>query len=364
MRLCRLWRVTTGLCAGGLVTLAGCGTPGAPLPPTLNLPRPVADLSAERHGNTVALHWTTPAKTTDKLPLRGDIRMTLCRKADATQCTPIPGTTETPGSAATYEDLLPAALTTGAARLLEYHLIAANNHDRSAGDSNTVLVVGGEGPQGVTALTAAVIERGVLLHWHREEQPAQPVMYVLRRELVVNGAPGETGKNTSPKMQRLTLTANGGSDPGLALDETARAGDTYRYTVERVERVEIAGASYDLGGFLSDPVTVEVRDTFPPRVPSGLAAVGTAATGGVPAAIDLSWSANTENDLAGYFVYRRDVTAGQATAARLNANAAPAPAFHDAGVTVGHRYAYSVSAVDRTGNESARSGETEETAPQ
>lgn len=351
-----------GLCAGGMVMLAGCGTPGAPLPPTLNLPRPVADLSAERHGNTVALHWTTPAKTTDKLPLRGDIRMTLCRKADATQCTPIPGTTETPGSAATYEDLLPAALTTGAPRLLEYHLIAANNHDRSAGESNAVLVVGGEVPQGVTALTAAVIERGVLLHWHREEQPAHPVMYVLQRELIVNGAPGQVGENAAPKIQRLTLTANGRSDPGLALDETARAGNTYRYTVERVERVEIAGASYDVGGFLSDPVTVEVRDTFPPQVPSGLAAIGTTEGEGAPSAIDLSWSANTESDLAGYFIYRRDVTASQGSAARLNA--ALAAAFHDAAVTAGHRYAYSVSAVDRTGNESARSTETEETAPQ
>jgi hypothetical protein len=30
----------------------------------LNLPRPVEDLGAERHGNTVSLHWTTPAQTT------------------------------------------------------------------------------------------------------------------------------------------------------------------------------------------------------------------------------------------------------------------------------------------------------------
>jgi hypothetical protein len=105
-------------------------------------------------------------------------------------------------------------------------------------------------------------------------------------------------------------------------------------------------------------------------------------------AIDLSWSPNTEPDIAGYSVYRRDLTAGETTATRLNGRGEFAPSvdvdvlpetptslmqrkthvnasvFHDANVTPGHRYAYSVSAVDRTGNESARSPEVEETAPQ
>jgi hypothetical protein len=232
-----------------------------------------------------------------------------------------------------------------------------------------VLIVGGEGPQGVTALTAAVIERGVLLHWHQETPPERPVIYVLHRDLVSGDDAAQRGKAAEPKVLRLTLMVHGGNDPGLALDETAHAGNTYRYTVERVERVDVAGKNYDLGGFVSEPVTVQVRDTFPPKVPSGLAAVGTAASVGTPessevVAIDLSWEPDTENDLAGYFVYRRDATAGQTTATRLNTGAVPAPSFHDANVVRGHRYAYSVSAVDRTGNESQRSAEVEETAPQ
>src|ERR1700737_1830321 len=80
----------------------------------------------------------------------------------------------------------------------------------------------------------------------------------------------------------------------------------------------------------SGPVTVQVRDIFPPRVSTGLAAVGTPAGDAGPVALDLSWSPNTESDLAGYFVYRRDVTASQTNATRLNANPAPAPSFHDA----------------------------------
>ena len=49
--------------------VAGCGTPGAPQPPSLNLPDRVEDLAAVRTGVTVSLTWTMPKKNTDKLLL-------------------------------------------------------------------------------------------------------------------------------------------------------------------------------------------------------------------------------------------------------------------------------------------------------
>ena len=80
-------------------------------------------------------------------------------------------------------------------------------------------------------------------------------------------------------------------------------------------------------------------------------------------AVDLSWEANAEPDLAGYFVYRRD-TGAQAPAARMNMQILPAPSFHDAAIMAGHTYAYSVSAVDKSGNESTHSVESTEEIPQ
>ncbi len=79
--------------------------------------------------------------------------------------------------------------------------------------------------------------------------------------------------------------------------------------------------------------------------------------------LDLSWEANAEPDLAGYFVYRRDVGT-QAPAARLNAQPLPAPAFHDASIVAGHTYIYSVTAVDKSGNESKHSAESMVEIPQ
>src|SRR6266851_4680564 len=58
------WR--GGLCLLALALLAGCGSPGVPLPPSLELARPVSDLRALRKGDTVYLTWSAPEVTTDR----------------------------------------------------------------------------------------------------------------------------------------------------------------------------------------------------------------------------------------------------------------------------------------------------------
>jgi fibronectin type 3 domain-containing protein len=69
--------------------------------------------------------------------------------------------------------------------------------------------------------------------------------------------------------------------------------------------------------------------------------------------VDLSWSISLETDLAGYRVYRseQEGTRGQV----LNQELLPTPAVRDTSVQPGHRYWYTVTAVDRAGNESAPS---------
>ena len=48
---------------------------------------------------------------------------------------------------------------------------------------------------------------------------------------------------------------------------------------------------------------------------------------------------------------------------KITAELVKAPAYRDAQVQRGHKYFYSVSAVDLRGNESARSAEASETVP-
>jgi fibronectin type 3 domain-containing protein len=98
-------------------------------------------------------------------------------------------------------------------------------------------------------------------------------------------------------------------------------------------------------------VTVTPLDTFPPAVPQGLVAALLPGAAPGSAVVDLSWSINLETDLAGYHVYRseQEGTKGQLVTPDL----LPTPAVRDTSVEPGHRYWYTVTAVDRAGNESA-----------
>src|SRR5258708_24887094 len=48
-----------------LSALLGCGVPGAPLPPSAEIPKFVGDLKAVRKGDTVTLTWTVRTETSD-----------------------------------------------------------------------------------------------------------------------------------------------------------------------------------------------------------------------------------------------------------------------------------------------------------
>src|SRR5271163_2470028 len=61
------------------VTLTGCGTPGAPQLPSLQLARPVDDLTASRKGNKVQLDWTLPRKNTDRTLVKSIPQSQICR---------------------------------------------------------------------------------------------------------------------------------------------------------------------------------------------------------------------------------------------------------------------------------------------
>ena len=152
--------------AAGLF-LTGCGTPGAPLPPSLKLPDPVVDLSASRTGNQVSLTWTMPKKNTDKLLTKGNIATRVCRKEESGACLPVPGELSfAPAAHGSFTETLPTALAAGSPRSLTYFVELRNNSERSAGLSNAAVVLAGEAPGPVTGLSAEVRKDGVVLRWN------------------------------------------------------------------------------------------------------------------------------------------------------------------------------------------------------
>ena len=358
--LARKGCVAFGLCLALL--LAGCGTPGAPQPPSLNLPDAVGDLSATRAGNQVMLTWTMPKRNTDRTLIKGEVPVRVCRRESETAvCDPAgPDQMTAPGAAGSYMDALPSALATGVPRAVSYFVELRNRKGRSAGLSNAAVVLAGAAPAPIEGLRAEVRKQGVVLSWTGD---GEDTAVRLERKLMTRAPKTEHGPLAPvPEPEKQNLIVQAGGERGRTVDKTVRVGESYDYRAQRVARVDVNGKTLELDGAFSTPIRVEVKDVFPPAVPTGLVAVATAGENGTVPAIDLSWQPDSEPDVAGYIVYRRE-TGGEWQ--RVSA-AAPIgePAFHDAQVQVGHTYQYAVSSVDQSGHESARSGEIQETVPQ
>ena len=149
------------------------------------------------------------------------------------------------------------------------------------------------------------------------------------------------GKPESPATLLASTETNNYRDASVVFDHT------YVYVVRSVIQVE----GNTLESSDSQPLTITPHDTFPPAAPGGL--VAALLPGSSPGAVlvDLSWSINLETDLAGYRVYRSEQ---EGTGGRLlTPELLPTPAVRDTSVEPGHRYWYTVTAVDRAGNESA-----------
>ena len=356
---------TVALAAASL-SLAGCGTPAAPQPPSLNLPEPVTDLAGQRVADQVTLHWTMPRKTTDRELIRGPVTARIWRTPFNAQPQVAGTVTFAPAAAATFAESLPAQLATGNLRPLPYTVELLGKRGRSAGPSNRADLPAGQAPAAFGTLTAELRANGIALHFATDPQ----ALVVLHRHLVSVAPKAESSLMAAPAEPvdvALNVDMRSAGQGNGALDTSARFGQTYEYTAQGMFGLYDGnsepgkGHAYQLFSAPSAPIRVTFIDTFPPAIPQDLATVGVPAESNSPASIDLSWQPDTDTDLAGYIVYRAE--AGSPWQRISPAEPLTAPAFRDTTVQAEHSYRYAVSAIDLTGNESKRSDEATETAP-
>ncbi|HEY6446151.1 MAG TPA: hypothetical protein VIY53_06805 [Acidobacteriaceae bacterium] len=346
---------------------AGCGAPAAPLPPTLNLPQPVRDLAAVRAGDIVHLTFSVPQKTTDKLPVRGPITATLCRSVDTGPCQPA-GTLAIPAQAksASMDDALPPELRQGPPRLLVYKVAILNHAAKSFAESAPAWTAAGAAPAPVTGLTATPRRNGIMLSWHGTAAPADVVRFDRTRTSAPPSQPESKENNTfigrkaapeEPAEQVLRVPETASGHLSFAVDTTAHTGSSYRYVAQRVQQVTLGNRTLDVASSPALPVETAYRDVFPPPVPTGLVSASDTAA----KAIDLDWTPDVDPGLAGYIIYRR-VAGSNRPPERISAPGKPVTtsSWSDTSATPGQRYAYSVSAIDTSGNESRRSAEIED----
>jgi len=349
-----------------IVGCAGCGTPGAVQLPSLNLGRPVEDLSASRKGNTVRLEWTLPEKNTDRTLLQlkhlGDTQ--VCRQQGTTlmsTCNEVGSVTPPKGPQRkknepqqklrmTFTDTLPLQLEQkDSAGFAIYAVEIMNDRGRSAGLSNQVVVPLAPTIAPPTDVSAQIGADGVRVSWSGGVSPQPPagLTFRYRIERRPAGAGGYVALNDIDP-----------SSDGTYLDQTFEWETKYEYRITSVTDVRSAGRQASVEGDDSAPAKIFTKDIYPPAQPVGLQAVFSSV--GQKPFVDLTWAPNIETDVAGYNVFRR--TAGGEWQ-KLNQKATQVPSFRDESVQPGIKYEYSVSAVDLRGNESQRSAPTTEEVP-
>jgi hypothetical protein len=347
-----------------LLALTGCGMPGAPQLPSLQLARPVEDLTASRKGNKVQLEWTLPRKNTDRTLVKSIPVTRICRH-DGTAlmavCTEV-GTVQNPkipevpkGDSPTairmkYVDTLPDQLgEANPAGFVRYAVEIMNTRERSAGLSNQVVIPVAPTNLPPTSVSANIEADGVLLTWKDAEIFAEPAGLTFRYRIERSPA----GANAYIALADVAPEAE-----GYYLDKTFAWEAKYAYRVTSVTFVHAQGVNMSVEGADSPAATVFTRDVYPPADPTGLQAVFSSV--GQKPFIDLSWAPNLDSDLAGYNIYR-SVDGGEPV--KLNQQFATVPSYRDTDVLPGKTYHYSVSAVDLRGNESQRSAEATESVP-
>jgi hypothetical protein len=329
--------------------LVFCGAPGDPTPPRPPVPVAVSDLAARQSGESVVLTFTLPVRTTEGEILAEPPDVEIFRGFAGTKIEhvyTIPGAlVETylgEGRMRFVDPLKPADLARGT---VFYRVRTRASPRRASADSNEAAVRVLPVPERIRAVRARVTESAVELEW---DAPAEsPAGYrVYRGELEPGAAlPAEL----SPAALKSPLALLGPAAAPAFRDTSFEFGRAYVYVVRSVAQAGPDSAeSAD-----SEPVVVTPRDTFAPAPPENLVAVYVPPSEGAPAEIELSWSIGAESDLAGYRVYR---VAGAGTPPELlNRELLRLPTFRDTSIAGGERYRYTVTAVDRAGNESPHS---------
>jgi hypothetical protein len=273
------------------------------------------------------------------------------------------------------DDHLPPDLTQGPPRLLTYKVSILNHAAKSNGVSAPAYTAAGAAPPVIVGFAAMPRRNGIILSWQANEQSASTPGWI-RFDRTRTSAPppqAEPGGNSNrnpltggkpaeePAEQILRLPETVAQHQASAVDTTAHTGNTYRYIAQRIEQVTVDSRNFEIASLPSAPAETAYRDVFPPPVPTGLvSAADTAAK-----AIDLDWTPDVDPSLAGYIVYRRAIGNGvgnNVQPQRISPPGKPVTTstWSDTTAVPGQRYAYSVSAIDISGNESQRSSEIQD----
>jgi hypothetical protein len=363
----RRWAAAGCLLLTAALFSFGCGAPGEPTPPAPPIPSTVTDLSAHQRGDSVLLAFTLPRKSITGDRLAETPAIEVLRGTATEDGTPdakslhvvetIPGELVAKDlkeeRVEVTDPISPEEAKTHPGMRAAYEVRTRVSKKRASANSNVVVLRLYPVAERISTLQARVTETNIELSWAAPLKTSggdpltSPVTYrVYRGEIDPASAEAAT-KDTADAKWRVKPVLLGPTDDTSYRDSGFDFGKTYVYLIRSA--VSVADQATESSD--SVPAVVMPLDTFPPTAPRGVVAAALPGATVGSAQVDLSWSINIESDLAGYRVYRseQEGTRGSSITPELLLT----PAVRDNSVQPGHRYWYTVTAVDHAGNESA-----------
>ena len=360
---------STAIAVASACLLSACGAQGPPRPPRVEKPERVTDLAVRQVGRALVLTFTLPTLAADgqglSKPLEIEIFRTVTpagQKPAAITGAGAPGTQLPPGDVARY---------TRDERIEYPSPLSEQEFSRSAGSTVSFAVRGlTRGFRGRPLLAEVSNTASATLldvSGPVEGLEVQTTEHALDLRWTAPGRTLTGGASGNLAGYHVYKSKTGKPDSFEQVAETADAAyqdheflfdRTYCYKVRAVFKQ--AGQTAESED--SKPAVVTPHDIFPPATPAGLTGLYTAG------AVELIWTANSEPDLAGYNVYRRDESGpapgtGPAAPQKLNHEFVGTPIFRDTSIEPRHKYSYRVTAVDLAKNESPPSAEVEVEVP-
>ncbi|HEX8618465.1 MAG TPA: hypothetical protein VF911_12825 [Thermoanaerobaculia bacterium] len=369
-----------------LLVLA-CGKRGDPRPPVPVIPRATSDLVVTQRADQVILSWSYPSLTTagrtltsvnrinilryvEELPaatlgrdpnqiLPGDIDPTLPQpvalfakvpelpRAQFTRLATRVDSIEkanlasaTAGARLIFTDKPPFRSGSGRPVRVTYAVVTEGGDERSD-VSNLAMIVPLPVATPPAGLTAKAQPDGIVIAWETpktsvrgEEAPIVEGYHIYRT------APGAA-------LDEFATPINNAPVKGNTYTDVPSYGE-HEY---RVSAVAMSGTP-NIQSAVSAPIRATFKDLMPPPAPASLDTLVE------PSAVRLVWTAVDAPDLAGYRLYRTEGV-GHETQIRDAGTIPLGPTvtetyFVDARTDRGIAYRYAVTAIDKSGNESAR----------
>jgi hypothetical protein len=295
-----------------VLALLSCGKVADPLPPVVRIPEPVADFQVSQVGYQLQFVWTNPSRNVDAT-LSNQLTQAVIRSdGEIVLEVPVSG----PGQRQGAE--LDSRLLVGSSP--NFSIQIQSGSDRLSASSSLAPITITPVPGPVSDLGAIVDQDRIALDWTLPTEG---------RELIESIRVDRSTELLEEVRGALTSFE----------DREYLVGGTYTYVVVGVRALPDGTFREGVG---SSPLEIEARDVVPPEAPGGLVLRG------LDDGALLAWDIGPETDIAGYRVFRRDDPADEFVA--LNDTLLVVTGYNDAGYLP--PYAYRVSAVDRSGNES------------